>query len=47
MVPTTGEKIDVWINAPAAEVLKLQRPLANNTLKIGARGDKDGGGLAV
>jgi len=48
MVLTTREEIDVWMNAPAAEVLKLQRPLANNTLKIGASGDKkDGGGLVV
>jgi len=48
MVLTTREEIDVWINAPAADVLKLQRPLANNTLKIGVRGDKeDGGGLVV
>ena len=48
MVLTTREEIDVWMNAPAADVLKLQRPLADNTLKIVARGDKkDGGGLAV
>ena len=40
MVLTTREEIDVWINAPAADVLKLQRPFANNTLKIGARGTK-------
>ena len=48
MVLTTREEIDGWKNAPAADVLKLQRPLANNTLKIGAMGDKkDGDGLVV
>jgi hypothetical protein len=43
MVLTTREEIDVWMNAPAADVLKLQRPLADDTLKIVARGDKKDG----
>jgi putative SOS response-associated peptidase YedK len=48
VVLTTREEIDVWMNAPAGEALKLQRPLADNSLKIVARGDKkDEGGLAA
>jgi putative SOS response-associated peptidase YedK len=42
------EEIDVWMNAPAEEALKLQRPLPGNSLTIVARGDKkDEGGLAA
>jgi putative SOS response-associated peptidase YedK len=48
VVLTAREKIDVWMNAPAEEALKLQRPLPDNSLKIVARGDKkDEGGLAA
>ena len=48
VVLTAREEIDVWMNAPAAEALKLQRPLPGNSLKIVARGDKkDEGGLAA
>jgi len=48
VVLTTREEIDVWMNAPAEAALKLQRPLADNSLKIVARGDKkDEGGLAA
>lgn len=48
VVLTTREEIEVWMNAPAEEALKLQRPLADNSLKIVARGDKkDEGGLAA
>jgi hypothetical protein len=44
----TREDIEIWLNAPAEEALKLQRPLADNLLKIVARGDKkDEGGLAA
>jgi hypothetical protein len=43
MVLKTREEIDVWINAPAADVLKLQRPVADNTLKIVAKGTKKTG----
>src|SRR5580692_7795879 len=48
VVLTTRDEIDLWMNAPAAKALKLQRPLPDNSLKIVARGDKkDGGGLAA
>jgi putative SOS response-associated peptidase YedK len=45
---TAREEIEVWMNAPAEEALKLQRPLPDNSLKIVVRGDKkDEGGLAA
>src|ERR1700730_3830608 len=48
VVLTARQEIDVWMNAPAEEALKLQRPLPDNSLKIVARGDKkDEGGLAA
>src|SRR5450631_4096967 len=48
VVLTTREEIDVWMNAPAEAAFKLQRPLADNSLKIVARGNKkDEGGLAA
>ena len=48
VVLTAREEIDLWMNAPAEEALKLQRPLPDNSLTIVARGDKkDEGGLAA
>jgi len=48
VILTGRDEIDVWMNAPAEEALKLQRPLLDNSLKIVARGDKkDEGGLAA
>jgi putative SOS response-associated peptidase YedK len=45
---TTRDEIDIWMTAPVAEVLKLQRPLADDALMIVARGEKeDLGGLAA
>jgi putative SOS response-associated peptidase YedK len=48
VVLTAREEIEVWMNAPAEEALKLQRRLPDNSLKIVARGDKkDEGGLTA
>jgi hypothetical protein len=35
------------LTAPAAEALKLQRPLPNGTLRIVAKGTKEDGSSAV
>ncbi len=34
----TAEEMDTWLNAPAPEALKLQRPLPDGALRIVARG---------
>ena len=48
VILTTREAIDLWMNAAAADALKLQRPLPDGALKIVARGEKkDEGGLAA
>jgi putative SOS response-associated peptidase YedK len=48
VILTTREEIDLWMTASAKEALKLQKPLADDALKIVARGVvQDGGGLAV
>jgi putative SOS response-associated peptidase YedK len=38
VILTTREEIDLWLTLPAAEALKLQRPLPDGALKIVARG---------
>ncbi len=48
VILTAREEIDLWMSAPAGEVLKLQKPLPDNALKIVARGERqDEGGLAA
>jgi putative SOS response-associated peptidase YedK len=48
VILTTLEEIDLWMMGPAEDALKLQTPLADGTLKIVARGEKeDKGGLAA
>jgi hypothetical protein len=42
------EEIDLWMTVPAEEALRLQRPLADDALRIVARGGKqDDGRLAA
>ena len=40
VILTKREEIETWMKAPAEEALKLQRPLADGTLKIVATGEK-------
>jgi putative SOS response-associated peptidase YedK len=40
VILTTADEIDQWMTAPAADALKLQRPLPNGSLKIVAKGVK-------
>ena len=39
----TPDEIDMWMAAPAAEALRLQRPLPDRTLQIVARGTRQDG----
>lgn len=41
VILTAPEQIDIWMTAPAEEVLKLQRPLPDGSLKIVGTGDKE------
>lgn len=48
VILTTPDEVETWMTAPLDEALKLQRPLANDTLRIVARGVKeDTAGLAT
>jgi len=40
VILTEPEDCEIWLNAPAAEALKLQRPLPDGRLRIVARGEK-------
>jgi putative SOS response-associated peptidase YedK len=39
----TPEEMDIWMTAPAAAALKLQRPLPDGALRIVAQGAKEDG----
>jgi hypothetical protein len=41
VILTTAKEVDLWMTAPAAEALTLQRPLPDGTLRIVARGTKE------
>ena len=43
VILTTADEIETWMTAPAADALKLQRPLPDGALKIVARGQKKDG----
>src|SRR6266699_2105928 len=41
VILTTPDEVETWMTAPPDEVLKLQRPLSDGSLKIVARGVKE------
>jgi putative SOS response-associated peptidase YedK len=43
VILTRPDEIETWLVAPTAEVLKLQRPLPDDALRIVARGSKEDG----
>jgi putative SOS response-associated peptidase YedK len=47
VILSTTDEIEAWMTAPAAEALKLQRPLPNGALTIVARGLKEDGPAAA
>jgi putative SOS response-associated peptidase YedK len=44
VILTNPEEIDLWMTGTPAEALILQRPLADNSLRIVARGTKEDAG---
>jgi putative SOS response-associated peptidase YedK len=43
VILTTEEEFELWLRAPAAEAMTLQRPLADSELRIVARGCRQDG----
>ena len=43
VILTTRDEIDIWMNAPTQEAMKLQRALPDDALMIVARGAKKDG----
>ncbi|MGO8919647.1 MAG: SOS response-associated peptidase family protein [Stellaceae bacterium] len=46
VILTTPEEVDRWLEADAAEALPLQRPLADDALRIVAKGEREDGAVA-
>jgi putative SOS response-associated peptidase YedK len=47
VILTAPEEIEAWLTAPAADALKLQRPLPDDALEIVAPGEKTDGETSV
>ena len=47
VILTTPGEVDAWLTAPTPDALALQRPLPGGALRIVARGDRTGDGLAA
>ena len=45
VILTTPAEIDLWLEAEMIEALTVQRPLADDALRIVAKGEKEGGAL--
>ena len=41
VILTTPDEVETWMTAPPDEAMKLQRPLADESLRIVARGVKE------
>jgi putative SOS response-associated peptidase YedK len=41
VILTTPDEVEAWMTVPPDEILKLQRPLADGSLRIVARGVKE------
>ena len=45
VILTTPAEINLWLTAGTAEAIALQRPLADDALRIVAKGEKEDGAL--
>ena len=41
VILTKPDEVEMWMSAPAPEALKLQRALADDALRVVARGQKE------
>jgi putative SOS response-associated peptidase YedK len=47
VILTTAAEVDQWLEADTVEALALQRPLADDALRIVAKGEKEDGSAEV